>query len=561
MNMAFKVKFILLLIVSVFVSGCYSSTNGTAYSSPQGVQPMGTGGDASGNATISAMAYQMTIDAQVARNAEATRVAAQATSDHEQRIISMTAEAGATGTVAAGTATAVYQTTSDALSFQATGIAINATGTAVSMIANAEATLVSAAATKQYQDYVAYQRKIEREDKLALSVPYFIGFLIFSLAMISLAYLWYRDRERVRLSTPRTVYQDNRQITLVPDPKGGYNVLPGTTLKTPQLTARTMTRGDEPVEGEVIEDRQVVPLPKLDKYHILLVGETNAGKSTAMRAIIGYRQNVVVLDPHAAPEDWPNARVIGAGRDFEAIDDFMGQMQNELNRRAILRARGQREFIPMTVMTDEMPAIASNLGKAAMGIWRMWLREGRKFGLYMVTSTQSTRVKTLGIDGESDVLKNFAAILYLGEVAMNQYPDLVVGQDRPAVLRTKTMAQPVIVPNMPSGGVVNGEASGHQQPLPYPFLRDQDVQDMVNNVPLFSAPLPKREPLEQVNARRLDRVINDMNTLTAVTQYLVGRDGRVSGQEIDTITKPALRWRVEMANCERSKMLLDRGEG
>jgi len=101
----------------------------------------------------------------------------------------------------------------------------------------------------------------------------------------------------------------------------------------------------------------------------------------------------------------------------------------------------------VTVATDEMPAIVSALGGEIGDVWREWLREGRKVGLFFVVSTQSTRVKTLGIQGEGDLLENFSYVLALGKVAASEYPDLVRGMERPAVIRTATGARPVIIPH------------------------------------------------------------------------------------------------------------------
>jgi hypothetical protein len=78
------------------------------------------------------------------------------------------------------------------------------------------------------------------------------------------------------------------------------------------------------------------------------------------------------------------------------------------------------------------------------------MREGRKFGLYMAVVSQSTRVRTLGIEGEGDLLENFRHVLLLGKAAVSQYPELVAKLERPAVLRSGHNApQPVIIPYDP----------------------------------------------------------------------------------------------------------------
>jgi hypothetical protein len=61
----------------------------------------------------------------------------------------------------------------------------------------------------------------------------------------------------------------------------------------------------------------------------------------------------------------------------------------------------------------------------------------------------------LGIEGERDLLENFAGVLVLGQAAVSEYGDLCRDMERPAVLRTIRGAQPVIIPNVearPSNG-------------------------------------------------------------------------------------------------------------
>jgi hypothetical protein len=177
-----------------------------------------------------------------------------------------------------------------------------------------------------------------------------------------------------------------------------------------------------------------------------------------MLAVLKRRQQVVVLDPHHAPGSWENAQVIGGGRDFEIIGRYMQQMHHLLSQRYTDRAQGHSQFEPLTVATDEMPAIVAALGRQVDEVWREWLREGRKVGLFFVVSTQSTRVKTLGIRGEGDLLENFSYVLLLGKVAANKYPELVRDMERPAVLRTIRGIRPVIIPNeRPSGQETVGE--------------------------------------------------------------------------------------------------------
>jgi hypothetical protein len=184
--------------------------------------------------------------------------------------------------------------------------------------------------------------------------------------------------------------RQNITVPLIRDERGGFRTCPARcpTKAGGWRCLRVMRWWKRPL--------QPVPLPKMDIGHVLIVGETGAGKSTAMRALLAHRQQVVVLDPHAGPGDWPGGVVKGSGRNFTEIGEFMEYMIDELSKRAEQRRQGVNQFMPMTVATDEMPAIASELGPAVYQNWQKWMREGRKFGLYIVVSTQSTRVKTMG---------------------------------------------------------------------------------------------------------------------------------------------------------------------
>ncbi len=211
----------------------------------------------------------------------------------------------------------------------------------------------------------------------------------------------------------------------------------------------------------------------------MIAGETGAGKTTALLAVLNPRQNVIVLDPHDDNATWGNAQVIGGGRDFEAIGHYMAYMKQLLSERYTLRSQGQRAFDQLTVATDEMPAIVAALGNKIGEVWREWLREGRKVGLFFTVSTQSTRVRTLGIKGEGDLLQNFSYIIALGEVAVADYPDLVRGMERPAVIRTVQGARPVVIPfEQPQLQAPNGQALKFIAPMPVYEESNADPKNM-----------------------------------------------------------------------------------
>lgn len=408
-----------------------------------------------------------------------------------------TSQAGATSDAIA------IQITSQAISLEgtrqaqamistATFQAISAAGTsqAVGGLATAEAYLIADEARRLSLQREAEAATIERQRAWNKALPWLIG--VVSLACLtvagSLAYTF------VKRSQPEIVRDNDNQPRLIIY-GGGVQALANPAR--PLLSA--------PVAPPVPPDNDMTPvvLPTLKTGHVLIAGETGAGKSTAMQAVLSHRQNVVVLDPHDTPGTCGNnATVIGGGRNFEAISEFIGQTRTLLNDRYQQRARGVARFDPITVATDEMPAIVTALGREIGDVWREWLREGRKVGLFFVVSTQSTRVQTLGIKGEGDLLENFTYVLALGKVATSDYPDLVQGMEWPAVIRTAQGARPVIIPHNENDNAPSIVELPRQQ-----GLIDQPSQS-------FTAPTPKPietekwgtiTPLEIMNVLRMKR--------------------------------------------------------
>lgn len=379
-------------------------------------------------------AQRATTEAQMA-----TAASAAATAEVEAAIRGTIQSQAATATHVAATATAVYAATADTLAFQATQVAIQATGTAVAVQAEAEQQLVAdemrrlALQRAQEEAALAYQRQLN-----ALK-PYLWGLLALAGVLLAASGLWFVMQRAKPVVIPDPV---NGPRVLVP--AGSYQVLPAARAQhSPALPAS----GPTPALPAGSSPPQI--LPPLTVGHVLIAGETGSGKSTAMMAVLRRRSQVVVLDPHDDGRTWGQAQVIGGGRNFDAIGCFMTEMQQMLSERYRQRAQGQQQFPPLTVATDEMPAIVGALGRQMEAVWRTWLREGRKVGLFFVVSTQSTRVKTLGIRGEGDLLDNFTYVLMLGKVAASAFPDLVAGQERPAILRTGTAVRPVVIPYEP----------------------------------------------------------------------------------------------------------------
>lgn len=354
---------------------------------------------------------------------------------------SMQATAAA-GSVSTGTAQSIQQSqnaTAESISIEITkqtiaisstyaAIGANATGTAVAQIANAEQQLIADEQTR-----LALQREAEAEAiryQRTMNIVKPIIFTILALAVLAVGIAFaYRVYQRTR---PLTVNDVDGPRVLIP--VNSYQVLPQSTrqLALPAPSAES--------------DLNPVLLPRLTSGHCMIVGVTGDGKSMALREIIDQRRNVTVLDPHHKPGAWGAAKVIDK---FEEIEDFMRWMLQELDRRIEQRRQSSNHinFEAVTIACEEMPVLAAEIDKGVFrSTWGRWAREGRKFGLYLAVVTQSTRVKTLGIEREGDLLEAFKWIVELSSAAMEHYPELVSGMERPAVLRSGNSVKPVIIP-------------------------------------------------------------------------------------------------------------------
>lgn len=402
--------------------------------------------------------------------AEAAESNAQATRSAESATAQAVQAAGATA-AAHGTAVALEATaTAGAQLAAATAQAAQATATWDALLARQqamamEATATADAAALRFQEeqaakaLAARQAEIERAELWTRMTPWIVGAAVVTLLTLLVIFALTLAVERMRRTRP--VRAGDVWVMVGP---GGPTVLnrPPALLPPPRVQQPRVTISTPAAE------QAPVPLPEVRYGHVLIAGETGSGKSTAMRAVLRPRAGVTVLDPHSAGGDWGAAQVIGAGRDFEAIREYMDGMGRLLSERYAERAGGRQAFDPITVAVDEMPAIVGEVGRDIEVIWRQWLREGRKVSLFLVLSTQSTRVRTLGIEGERDLLDNFTFVLALGDVARREYPAVVGEMARPAALVTRGRARPVIIPEVENVVRLGPTRPQYIAPVPLP---------------------------------------------------------------------------------------------
>jgi hypothetical protein len=145
----------------------------------------------------------------------------------------------------------------------------------------------------------------------------------------------------------------------------------------------------------------------------LIVGVQDAGKSTLLRYLADDARaisRVAIVDPHTYNGKWPaGCDVIGAGRDFGAIDRALGALLAMMNSRYQRMAQGHSDRCnetPVTVIVDEWLAIARFCPGAREAIVTL-LSESRKAAMRVYVACHSDSVKSLGLDGQGDLRDGF----------------------------------------------------------------------------------------------------------------------------------------------------------
>ena len=186
----------------------------------------------------------------------------------------------------------------------------------------------------------------------------------------------------------------------------------------------------------------------LSKPHVMLLGSTGDGKSTlAKHLAANCTAYTIVIDPHAAPDDWGDLPVYGASRNYGQIAEIMGVILQLMQDRYDARSQGAKQFEPIVIICDEYPAIiaSSAAGKVASSWMKLISREARKVSLRLVVLTQSPEVKAIGLEGEGSVRDNFCFIK-LGEFALDHAKAM---KDEAIKLAVESCDRPAMLGNYP----------------------------------------------------------------------------------------------------------------
>lgn len=180
-----------------------------------------------------------------------------------------------------------------------------------------------------------------------------------------------------------------------------------------------------------------------DLCHIALAGRTGGGKGSLMRLIMAqicyvgckvlllnphYMRWVVAKDGSAFDEDWtpfegknPRTKTQRPYLEVPPVDCaeippieqyLTWSVETLLHQRRIEGREGGKRFKPYFIVLDEWPSIADKIKEAPTHLANL-LREGRKYGIFVIVASQDFQVKTIGMDGGS-VRKCLLTTYYTG---------------------------------------------------------------------------------------------------------------------------------------------------
>jgi len=247
----------------------------------------------------------------------------------------------------------------------------------------------------------------------------------------------------------------------------------------------------------------------LSKPHILILGETNSGKSTLVKFLISHASAPsIVLDSHAAPDDWQNMTVIGMGRNYRAIGQEVDRLVELMNNRYELRGTGQKSFEPLIIVLDEFPACVANLDKSFTEQIMILVREARKVSIKLIVLSQGSEVKSLGIEGQGSIRECFAMVA-IGKFATEKAKSL---KDEGIKMAIAASQYPAMLDDLPCQLPQINSVNLKTLPMPEDYLA------LCSNAPQPIQSAPSNQLSAQPQSEQLATVFE------SILQFLDGKD-------------------------------------
>jgi len=231
------------------------------------------------------------------------------------------------------------------------------------------------------------------------------------------------------------------------------------TVNTPAITLEPKQESmSKMVSAVQVFEWKTIKTDPVNYPHIALLTKTGGGKSTLAQYLCTLCDgDTYALDPHYEAGSYSTADyIIGAGRNYgecttdeplvtvptpeTTIAQFFGWLEYEMNRRYQLDENGKRgTFKPINIVCDEFGSYANI--KGIPQIFKTVLREGRKVGIRLIICIHGQQVKSLGLEGESD-LRECISFVRLGVFAL-EYAEMQIRNSKNGTLTRweKTLAK------------------------------------------------------------------------------------------------------------------------
>lgn len=211
----------------------------------------------------------------------------------------------------------------------------------------------------------------------------------------------------------------------------------------------------QPVAVETIDTLPIdEPLPLFDwdklrdcdQYpHFLICGGTGSGKTFSTERIVKFLGgDIEVITTKRKSFQWQGLKVTGEGRDFAVIEVALNNVLAEMNKRM---KDLDNNWQPKIIVLDEFPAITANI-ESATDIITTLIREAREAKIRLFILSQGRQVKTLKLEGQSDLRENLTDIL-LGQFATDRAKELSK-KDTELVGWCRSQQRPILVTDEPA---------------------------------------------------------------------------------------------------------------